>query len=161
MNKCFLYLSVQCYEFTPSKLLGLENQCQKNNKKMGITGYLYYKSPYFVQYFEGEEKNANDLMKKIVHDKRHKIEVTLQQNTILKRRFPQWHMKHIKKPPILSINMEYIILEQLQQFLKFQNNKQEWPFDIWRTVDSLATMHSKNTVKLEIKNSIEVKNIKM
>src|SRR5579864_3373617 len=71
------------------ELMDLLQKSIHRNTKAGITGLLLYKEGSFMQVLEGEEKAVKALFSKISHDPRHRNIITLIQETIQKREFPE------------------------------------------------------------------------
>lgn len=62
------------------------------NKKLDITGVLFFLNDCFLQIIEGDEENLNQLMRSIQNDSRHKdIDIVID-SAVEKRGFSQWNM---------------------------------------------------------------------
>lgn len=87
------YVSHAEIEFDESALIALGHHAAEKNERLGITGYLFYLAPYFVQYLEGTEEAIKDVYSKIQTDPRHRVVrfVTLPGTT--DRIFPDWSMR--------------------------------------------------------------------
>jgi uncharacterized membrane protein (DUF373 family) len=86
------YASKALKDWSPEELLALLKVCRDNNSALGITGMLVYSDRTFFQILEGEEKDVNELYKKIAQDPRHTDVVTIETKKITEREFPYWSM---------------------------------------------------------------------
>ena len=62
------------------------------NLEKGITGVLLYLEGDFLQVLEGRKIDVVHLFNKIKKDSRHKLIITIFDNEINKRQFPEWSM---------------------------------------------------------------------
>lgn len=77
---------------TSADIFSILRQCQDNNPRAGITGYLYYENGKFFQYIEGSDAAVSQLMSRIVNDPRHCAVQVLGSGFRDDRRFPGWDM---------------------------------------------------------------------
>lgn len=82
-----LYLSESQPGFRQKELLDIYSISSSRNKLHSITGFLYYRRPYFVHYFEGTSTNIIQLQKNLISDSRHKIKYWLNDREKQQRRF--------------------------------------------------------------------------
>lgn len=87
-----VYISIASQEMDDESLKNLLNVARKNNESHGITGILLYREKFFIQALEGEQNALETLFEKIKVDNRHYNVLTIYQQPIEKREFPQWSM---------------------------------------------------------------------
>lgn len=73
-------------------LADISNIARINNKRLGITGLLFYHNQRFVQVLEGEKDALETLLNVIEQDKRHKNIERIIDEEITKRGFKEWNM---------------------------------------------------------------------
>lgn len=77
-------------------ILGLMNLLEDavhKNKKLGVTGVLFYDSGIFGQILEGYPNCVEPIWKSILADRRHRDIQVLDIDKLSKRRFSNWSMK--------------------------------------------------------------------
>ena len=90
--------------FDDETLLELSNFAAAKNQSLGITGYLYYRNEFFMQYLEGPQKTVENLMAKITTDPRHQILSTISLPSYSERIFPHWYMRFLAEiPPTIQL----------------------------------------------------------
>jgi PAS domain S-box-containing protein len=90
---CLVYASEGGENFSESDLIDILKVARKHNQAHGITGVMLYNAGYFLQMLEGNQKEVTDLFyNHICLDKRHDNVITLFQNYVPKRQFPNWNM---------------------------------------------------------------------
>lgn len=87
-----IYISRESDQFTAARLLELLEQSRDRNKKLDITGLLLYRGGNFMQILEGRRDVVLDLHGSICRDRRHFRVVTVLQEGIKARKFPDWTM---------------------------------------------------------------------
>ena len=86
------YLSQAAPNFSSIDLLSLLEQCQTNNRKLGLTGLLIFGNGTFLQVIEGEDHIVDALMEKISKDRRHTNFQILATFPIEERHYSDWSM---------------------------------------------------------------------
>ena len=86
------YLSQATPNFSSIDLLYLLEQCQTNNRKLGLTGLLIFGNGTFLQVIEGEDHIVDALMEKISKDRRHTNFQILATFPIDERHYSDWSM---------------------------------------------------------------------
>ncbi len=86
------YVSSAVREFTRPQLLKLLERTMARNQRQGITGLLLYRGGNFMQVLEGEEAAVRTLYQTICQDPRHTGVITLFEEPIAEREFPNWSM---------------------------------------------------------------------
>lgn len=87
-----IYTSYAAIDFNDELLRSLLIQSRDRNKRMNITGMLFYFDSTFIQLIEGEEADVKLLYQDICNDTRHKRVVTLKQGERPERYFADWSM---------------------------------------------------------------------
>jgi hypothetical protein len=86
------YMSTASTPFDSKQMAALLQQSRENNERNGLTGMLLFKNGRFMQVLEGAEKDVRDRYAVIAADPRHTDLKTLVDESIERRRFPQWTM---------------------------------------------------------------------
>lgn len=81
-------------------------QAQRNNERNGITGALVINDNYFLQVIEGARPVINNLLKKLIEDKRHFSLQIIKCCEIEERRWNKWSMKYLTAN---DQNKEYVL----------------------------------------------------
>lgn len=87
-----VYVSSAAEPFSKSELVELLAQCHENNMKAGLTGLLLYKDGNFMQVLEGEKDTVKSVFSRIGRDPRHRGLITLYDEDISERQYPDWSM---------------------------------------------------------------------
>lgn len=87
-----VYLSTASSILTRDELLKLLEESRERNAKTGITGLLLYKDGNIMHVLEGGDTVVKALYRKIRQDPRHHGIITLIQEPIEERQFPDWSM---------------------------------------------------------------------
>jgi hypothetical protein len=87
-----IYVSSAVSPFTDEELKQLLDVSRRNNTNAGITGMLLYLEGNFIQVLEGEEAAVRETHGRIARDLRHTGLITLLQDKISDREFPDWSM---------------------------------------------------------------------
>jgi|SaaInlV_100m_DNA_5_1039725.scaffolds.fasta_scaffold26084_3 hypothetical protein len=79
---------------TPSEqdLIALLSQARCRNRSLGITGMLLYDNNTYIQVIEGEERDVHRIFNSIQNDSRVERLITLVEEEIECRDFPDWTM---------------------------------------------------------------------
>lgn len=94
MSLCrLIYKSTYKKSLTPEWFRNIEEVSQKNNEKLGITGFLVGNKSGFMQVLEGDEEKVNRVFQSICRDRRHENIEIISYGRILQREFPDWSMK--------------------------------------------------------------------
>jgi hypothetical protein len=88
------YVSSAVRQFRESTLLDLVEQCQANNKRLGITGVLVYSDGNFMQVIEGPDLVTHALYDRIKIDDRHRDVTTVNIQALEARVFQGWSMAY-------------------------------------------------------------------
>lgn len=83
-----VYVSTATTLMSREELRELLKGSHERNARAGITGLLLYKDGQFMQVLEGEESTVRTLFGKISKDSRHHGIITLLQEPVEKRQFP-------------------------------------------------------------------------
>jgi hypothetical protein len=81
-------------------------KCRRNNGPLGITELLLAQDGNFMQLIEGPEQSVRELIAKISRDPRHRGMLTLLDETVEMREFPDWKMgyrdltEQTSEPPV-------------------------------------------------------------
>ncbi|WP_440824802.1 BLUF domain-containing protein [Psychrobacter cryohalolentis] len=81
-------------------------QAQRNNERNGITGALVINENYFLQVIEGARPVINNLLKKLIEDKRHFSLQIIECREIEERHWNKWSMKYLTAN---DQNKEYVM----------------------------------------------------
>ena len=111
-----LYISEALNSFTAQEIKELALSSIQNNNSKGISGYLYYKDKKFLQYIEGEKQDIYELIGTIKLDPRHRFIVSIEENILENRRFPDWGMKSIAEIMFKNSVAETTIIKTLTLF---------------------------------------------
>lgn len=57
----------------PATILDIARQCEKNNPRHKISGFLLYSNEFYLQLLEGPQESLDDLWEKLTSDNRHKV----------------------------------------------------------------------------------------
>lgn len=88
------YVSEFARQLDPEDIESLEEQCIRNNQKIGVTGVLMVSGNLFFQVIEGPEEKVEELFRQILEDDRHTRVLKLADDRNVKERlFPDWAMK--------------------------------------------------------------------
>jgi hypothetical protein len=86
------YVSAAVKILSQEALLNLLQRSRDNNAVFGISGLLLYKNGNFIQTIEGPEQHVRQLYNNICNDKSHHRMITIFDESIEERAFPQWSM---------------------------------------------------------------------
>jgi hypothetical protein len=82
--------------FGPADLATLLAECREKNSKAGLTGMLLYSDGTFFQVLEGERAIVENLLERLINDKRHERVTKIILEQIEERSFTQWTMGYAK-----------------------------------------------------------------
>lgn len=95
--KQLIYASNVSPNFRPEDVESILFKSRKNNKRLGISGILFYTPMYFLQCLEGEDQRVDSLYKKIAVDQRHTSIVPIRDVEIAERSFAEREMTYVPK----------------------------------------------------------------
>lgn len=95
----------------------------KNNSEKNITGMMLYSPQYFMQCIEGEKSAIEELMQKILKDKRHHDIHIYGSKSITQRDFTAWNLGYLS----YSSAVHKIICESTskESYLPYELNYEE------------------------------------
>jgi predicted sulfurtransferase len=136
-----VYVSKALVDFNMESLEELADKAAQANKKLGITGYLYYENKYFLQYIEGQRDAVQSLMSHISRDPRHEVVNSITSDNLYDRYFPSWNMHHLTKPALIQVKMEDIIIDYIDALAKAGLEKIEGSkINVWNMINKLSKM---------------------
>lgn len=77
----------------------LLTKSRENNHRLGITGMLVYRHPFFMQVLEGPEEIVDELMTRISADPRHTDITKVLHAQIRRAGFADWSMGYLEAKP--------------------------------------------------------------
>lgn len=86
------YVSTANHLFSQEELEALLEKSRENNARFDITGLLLYHNGNFIQTIEGPHKAITRLYSNICRDRTHHNVITLVNEPVIKRNFPDWQM---------------------------------------------------------------------
>jgi hypothetical protein len=86
------YISRALVAATPSVHNDILDVSQRNNRHLGVTGFLHREGDLFAQYLEGAPDALDRVMERILHDTRHENLRVLQRGPLDDRILPDWQM---------------------------------------------------------------------
>ncbi len=136
-----VYVSSATVDFSMEELQELADKAAAANKKLGVTGYLYFEDKSFFQYIEGPKDVVQSLMNHISKDTRHKVVNVITSDSLPDRYFPSWNMRHLTKPALVKVKMENVIIEYIDSLSKMGLQKIEGSkINIWNMINKLSKM---------------------
>lgn len=104
--KSILYVSVADPELVSDDIYQLVGNAQQRNREDGISGIMLYNGSNFLQLIEGEAGALNNCFDRILNDPRHSGIVTLRNDPVSVREFPEWSMRYslVEQPVETTIN---------------------------------------------------------
>lgn len=104
--KSILYVSVADPELVSDDIYQLVGNAQQRNQAEGISGVMLYNGSNFLQLIEGEAATIDACFERIVADPRHSGVVTLRNDPVAVREFPEWAMRYslVEQPVELTLN---------------------------------------------------------
>ena len=137
--KGIIYFSKALLPFHNQDLRELMDESPQTNRLVGVTGFLFTRNAYFVQYLEGEQETVNNLMNKIRADRRHEV---LFHNTrkMTERSFAEWGMLYIEEDLTME-HLLFVYLKRISTLPGLLNGRQS--DDIWKMADQIIHKHLK------------------
>ena len=87
-----MYVSYATEPMDRSALTKLLETCRENNKKLDVTGMLFYIDGKFLQVLEDKKDAVNEIFGRIRMDTRHRKVSVMIEGNIKKRNFDAWYM---------------------------------------------------------------------
>ena len=122
------YVSEFSRALEPEDIEVLEEQCIRNNQKIGVTGVLMVSGNLFFQVIEGPEQKVDMLYENILADDRHtRILKLADERDVKERLFPDWAMKVVSLDRSRTDRLEPLhallqtIIEQKQSITRLTN----------------------------------------
>lgn len=107
------YYSNTSINFKESDIKDILETSIRKNALLGVTGLLIYANGCFFQIIEGPDKQLDDLYKDIKSDNRHQGIITLMDEKINNRSFPDWSMSVLRLDPEIFHHKEIFKLSRL------------------------------------------------
>lgn len=87
-----------------NEMVEIVSSANIRNKKMDITGVLFFENNHFFQIIEGKEDNLRNLYDRIERDNRHCRITKLLDQPVSKRTFEEWSLEtfYVDNPGIIS-----------------------------------------------------------
>lgn len=119
-------------------------QARRNNERNGITGVLVMNENYFLQTIEGARPVINDLLHRLVKDRRHLSFQIIECREVQLRRWHKWSMKYLTTS-----------LQDKDYILQFSASTQFDPYlmsiaQITMFINALADIQEQRELKSEI-----------
>lgn len=89
-----VYASQLKKEFPQTEIMTILEKARTTNLRIGITGYLFWRSGYIIQLLEGEKIYAKFIFHKIMNDPRHHHITILSEGPARSRLFGAWQMAY-------------------------------------------------------------------
>ena len=89
-----LYISTARRPLEPAECDAILRTSRRNNARVGLTGLLVTGGRRFLQVLEGDPTEVSTVLARIAADPRHFALVTLSDQAVAARGFPQWAMGH-------------------------------------------------------------------
>jgi hypothetical protein len=96
------YISKATQDMGVLALMRLTDQAAQRNKKLGISGVLFYENQHFGQILEGPRNEVLKIWEKIQADPRHQQVRLLKMEDIAARSFSAWSMRFFLAKEILE-----------------------------------------------------------
>lgn len=87
-----IYVSRACKPMSGEQLQALLETSRRNNRAIGVTGFLIYQDGYFMQMLEGQRELVDPLMERIARDPRHEDPRVIIRSQAKRRLFNDWSM---------------------------------------------------------------------
>ncbi|MFK8079167.1 MAG: CheR family methyltransferase [Granulosicoccus sp.] len=141
------YASEATVPFDQNILHELNSAAVKENRRLGLTGYLSLKNSRFFQYLEGPENAVNEIMEQIRNDPRHNILRTFELGSVERRRFSQWQMLNIHGSEDVGIRVQDLFDEVIDPALDDTFNEEETSRILLEIIDKLSQLLRSNHEK--------------
>ena len=132
-----IYLSKAAHALKDTELLTLANQTTEKNKRLGLTGYLYYSCGKFFHYIEGSRDVVESLMDIIREDERHRIIEELVDHGHSDRLFSGWHVRWLRQIELQALQLEHTVADYIDGKSSF-SDQHYWEDRIWEMVHQIA-----------------------
>jgi Sensors of blue-light using FAD len=101
--KSILYVSVADPALVSDDIYQLVGNAQDRNRADGISGIMLYNGSNFMQLIEGDPVVIDACFNRIAQDQRHSGVVTLRNDPVAVREFPEWAMRYsLVEQPVQS-----------------------------------------------------------
>lgn len=87
-----IYVSRASKDITETQLKEILAVSRRNNREIGVTGFLIYQEGYFMQMLEGRQELIESLMERISQDQRHEKPTIVLRGKTKRRLFTEWSM---------------------------------------------------------------------
>ena len=87
-----IYMSTACRQPNQAMLDRILLDAREYNSKIGVTGILVAHGPKFLQVLEGEPSEVETVMSRVCRSEKHSGIITLVDETVTTRLFPDWSM---------------------------------------------------------------------
>lgn len=132
-----VYLSRAALPFDVVTLQQLADRSSVANVRADVTGFLTYRDGSFVQYLEGPTTALDNLLVKIVADRRHEV-VRLEPMGSGPRRFVNWGMQ-VLDPLWMPTASAHDTLQELLGIAWSDSARMSMLGEVRRSVDRIAT----------------------
>ncbi len=142
---CAIYISKENISFSNESIIDLVDIARKANQIHQITGFIYYRQQYFLQYIEGHPDEVKQLLKQLEEDSRHTIINYFIDDQLEQRRFVEWRMGRLDNDKLIQIKFEDVILDYLywiKKYTKANHSANDFK-NTWSMVDKLASFRNK------------------
>ena len=109
LHSSLLYLSEAAHAVDEAFLKKLASHAEEKNKRINITGYLYYCKGVYLQYLEGDKTAITNLFQVIDADTRHNVKNVVEMSTDGVALFPDWSMRYVSDHEIREVGIEALI----------------------------------------------------
>ncbi|WP_269537459.1 BLUF domain-containing protein [Cerasicoccus fimbriatus] len=140
------YISEATCAMDDQALKDLAEQSSQKNRKIEITGYLYFCRNRFFQYIEGPREASLQLMDVIRADARHTVKEELMIHGQPKRLFPGWNLRWLRQMELHALHLEHTISDFMGGKLAFRDIAY-WEQRIWEMISQLAENQQQIPVK--------------
>jgi hypothetical protein len=95
MFATWLYVSISLLgQNADAEIARVRSVAETRNPELGLTGVLIFSGGHFAQFLEGPDAGLQTMKASICSDNRHMDVVTLQVDSIKKRRFGRWSLAY-------------------------------------------------------------------
>lgn len=92
-----IYTSRATIAASPARHNDILDVSQRNNRMLGVTGFLLREDDYFLQFLEGPKPGLFKLLDRIRKDSRHEDMRTLQVGSASRIFLPDWQMGYVDR----------------------------------------------------------------
>lgn len=140
------YISEATCAMDDQALEALAEQSSHKNRKIEISGYLYYSRNRFFHYMEGPREVSVQLMDVIRADVRHTVTEELFMHDQPERLFSGWNLRWLRQMELHPLHLEHTISDFMGGKLAFQDIAY-WEQRIWEMIRQLAENQQQFPVK--------------